>query len=255
MTLYDRLMNPPASAALYKRQMTDVLRRIHAVERILGAKKPRLLDSNIDDDSMWLQIRKIVELVTFGGITADEERYAALRAEDASPDYTQDWKVNKILPRLVSITPHYLPIPINAGKRMKDGLVSFDEVGPERTSAKFIEIYNRAGNYLHIANPFSPMKASEVEHAKIISRDLLRKDLVYLKCVLWVHAKVGLAFDRSTDRPKEAANPETAWLVRFGFPKPNEVEVTIAEGIDLHDGIDQPTMAHEGEAGLNLLRS
>ena len=239
-------MNVPTSVALYTLQMTDVLRRIHAVERILGAKKPRLLDSNIDDDSMWLQIRKIVELVTFGGITADEERYAALRAEDASPDYTQDWKVNKILPRLVSITPHYLPIPIDAGKRNKDGLVSFDEVGPERTSLKFIEIYNRAGEYLHIANPFSPKKASEVEHAKRMSRDLVRKDLAYLKNVLWVHAKVGLAFDKSTDRPTEGSNPKTAWLVRFGFPKPNDVEVTLAEGIDVPDWVDESLKAREG---------
>jgi len=235
--------------------MTDVLRRIHAVERILGAKKPRLLDSNIDDESMWLQIRKIIELVTFGGITSDEERYAALRAEDASPDYTQDWKVNKILPRLVRITPHYLPIPIGAGMRTQDGLVSFDEVGPERTSAKFIEIYNRAGEYLHIANPFSPKKASEIENAKKISRDLLRKDLAYLKSVLWVHAKVGLAFDKSTDRPTEAANPKTAWLVRFGFPKPNDVEVTLAEGIDVPDGVDEPVQSREGEPGSGLPQS
>ena len=234
----------------------EVLRRIHAVERILGAKKARLLDSNIDDESMWLQIRKIVELVTFGGITSDKERYAALRAEDAShPDYTQDWKVNKILPRLVRITPHYLPIPIDAGKRLQDGLVSFDEVGPERTSAKFIEIYNRAGEYLHIANPFSPAKASEVEHAKKISRDLVRKDLAYLKSVLWVHAKVGLAFDKSTDRPTEAANPKTAWLVRFGFPKLNDVEVTLAEGIDVPDWVEEPSEARQGAPRLGLPQS
>ena len=254
--MYDRLMDIPASAALYTLQMTDALRRIHAVERILGAKKPRLLDSTIDDESMWLQIRKIVELVTFGGITSDEERYAALRdGEATSPDYTQDWKVNKILPRLVKITPHYLPIPIDAGKRLQSGLVSFEEVGPERASAKFIEIYNRAGGYLHIANPFSPAKASEFEHAKKISRDLVRKDLAYLKSVLWVHAKVGLAFDKSTDRPTEAANPQTAWLVKFGRPKPNDVEVTLAEGIDAADWIEPPSAAGQGEPGPEVSES
>jgi hypothetical protein len=248
-------MNIPASAALYRLQMTDVLRRIQAVERILGAKKPRLLDSSIDDESMWLQIRKIVELVTFGGITADEERYAALRSEDASPDYTQDWKVNTILPKLVRITPHFLPIPIDAGKRTQEGLVSFDDVGPERTSAKFIEIYNRAGEYLHIANPFSPTKASEVEHAKKISRDLVREDLAYLKNVLWVHAKVGLAFDKRTDRPTEATNPKTAWLVRLGFPKPNNVEMMLAEAIDVPDWVDEPSKAREDEPGPELAQS
>jgi len=226
------------SAPLYTLQMTDVLRRIHAVERVLGAKKPRTLDAHLDNEFIWLQIRKIVELVTYAGITADEERYAALRAETAkNPDYTQDWKVNQILPRLVKITPHYLPIPIDGGTRQPNGLVSFLEAGPERTLERFLQIYNLAGSYLHITNPFSPT-AAEAEQAKLVSRERAKAELTYLKAVLWVHAKVGLEFDEKAGGPTEAANPKTAWLVKFGVPKPNDVEVTLAEGFDSPEWAD-----------------
>ena len=83
---------------LYRNTMVEVKQRFRAIDRILGAKKPRTLTEEFDNEFMWLQIRKIVELVVFGGIMADEQRYAALRAEVKDSDYTQDWKVNKILP-------------------------------------------------------------------------------------------------------------------------------------------------------------
>jgi len=66
---------------LYRNTMIEVKRRFLAIDRVLGAKKPRTLNEEFDGEFMWLQLRKIVELVAFGGIMADEQRYAALRAE------------------------------------------------------------------------------------------------------------------------------------------------------------------------------
>lgn len=63
----------------------------------MGAKKPRTLTDETDNEFMWLQLRKVVELVAFAGISSDEARYAALRAEAKdNPDYTRDWKVGDI---------------------------------------------------------------------------------------------------------------------------------------------------------------
>lgn len=99
----------------YHASMVEVKRRLRAVNRILGAKKARTLTVETDDEFMWLQVRKVVELVAFAGISSDESRYAALRAEAKdNPDYTRDWKVGDILRRLAKITPHFLPIPVGS---------------------------------------------------------------------------------------------------------------------------------------------
>ncbi len=68
---------------LYKNSMIEVKRRFLAIDRILGAKKgkPRTLNEEFAGEFVWLQLRKIVELVAFGGIMADERRYATIRAE------------------------------------------------------------------------------------------------------------------------------------------------------------------------------
>lgn len=222
-----------AAAALYRTQMTEVLRRFHAIDRILGAKKPRTTEAQFDDELMWLQIRKIVELVTFGGIAADEERYAALRAETtANQDYREDQKVNKILPKLASITEHFLPMPIADPKRIQDGTFHYDHGGEEETLERFVEIFDRAGYYLHVHNPFSPIKKAEFDEAVKKSREKLIADLTYLKAVLWQHAKVGLKFDKAVDKPKELAEAEAIWIVYLGKPKPDQVRMMIAQGID-----------------------
>ncbi|MBA4281674.1 MAG: hypothetical protein C0437_20180, partial [Ralstonia sp.] len=93
----------------YRAAMVEIKWRLRAIDRVLGAKKPRTLTAEFDNEFMWLQVRKIVELVAFGGMTADEARYAALRAEAKdNPNYRRDWKVGQILKRLAEITPHYL---------------------------------------------------------------------------------------------------------------------------------------------------
>ena len=75
------MTDPKASAhERYHAAMVEVKRRLRAITRIQGAKKPRTLTLDTDNEFMWLQVRKIVELVTFGGVMADEARYAALRA-------------------------------------------------------------------------------------------------------------------------------------------------------------------------------
>lgn len=220
------------AATLYRDQMREVLRRFHAIERVLRAKKPRTTELDFDNEFLWIQIRKIVELVTFGGITADEDRYAALRAETtANPDYTDDWKVSKILPRLEKITENFLPIPVGDPQRVGAGHFHYDHAGEVETRERFVEIYDRAGYYLHVHNPFSPVKTAEFDAAVRASRDRLKIDRDYLWGILRKHAKVGLEFDKSTHRPTDAANAKLVWLVELGKPAPDSVHMMIAEGV------------------------
>ena len=212
--------------------MIEVKRRFRAVDRVLGAKKPRTLNSEFDNEFMWLQLRKIVELVAFGGIMADEARYAALQAQLRHQDYRLDSKVNKILPKLADITPHYLPTPIGQPTTSADGAICFPEGGAEQTLQRFLEIFNTAGLYLHVPNPLAFETLADFQQALDVSRKRLCIELQYLKAVLWKHAKVGLAFDISTDSPKQAGNPNVAWLIDFGKPDVDDIQMISALGRD-----------------------
>lgn len=216
---------------LYKNSMIEVKRRFLAIDRILGAKKPRTLNDEFDGEFMWLQLRKIVELVAFGGVMADEQRYAALRAEAKdNPNYRRDWKVNVILPKLAAITPHYLPIPLGELRHQEDGTKNFATGDEKQTMERFIEIYNLAGDRLHVPNPFDPETLGDFQRALDSTRESVARELAYLKAVLWHHAKVGLAFDHVNDKPREPGNPSKAWIINFGRPEVDDVEMVLAVG-------------------------
>lgn len=238
-------MPPDSKAAAHERYhaaMVEVKQRLRAVSSTLGAKKPGTLTDETDNEFMWLQLRKVVELVAFAGISSDEARYAALRAEAKdNPDYTRDWKVGDILRRLAKITPHFLPIPIGSVQVLSEGQWHFDAGKEKQTLERFVEIYERAGEYLHVPNPFG--EASLARHGELLatSRDQLKADVQYLTGVLWTHAKVGLEFAPEGGEPREAASPISAWLVRLGQPDNDDVHVVLAEGIDRTAITEEPS--------------
>jgi len=219
------------AANLYLEAMIEVKRRFRAADRIIGAKRPRTLTKNFDDEVLWLHIRRIVELVTFGGMLADELRYAALRAQTPmNADHTQDWKVNTILPKLQQITPLHLPVSIGPFRQMPDGTWNF--LGGEETLShdRVIEIYNVAGQHLHTRNPLSVEAPRDAGALSV--RDLAVAELTYLKKTLWQHAKIGLAYE-GADGPTTSTNHDSAWIVRFGNPDTDDIEMMMAEGVPI----------------------
>jgi len=217
--------------ALYLRQMQEVSVRFAAIRRITESRKPSNVRTELDNEFLWLQLRMVVELIAFGGITADQERYAALRAEVLkNPDYTRDGKVNRILPELAKISPHFLPIAISdqAAKDEKD-IWHFEGTSDVAELMRLIEIHERAGEHLHTDNPFSPGKRAETVRRLRDSRETFLTDYSYIWNVLKSHAKVCLEFNRAVDKPTEAANPQRVWLVQFDKPKKGHVSLVIGE--------------------------
>lgn len=216
---------------LYKNSMIEVKRRFRAIDRILGAKKPRTLNAEFDGEFMWIQVRKLVELVAFGGIMADESRYAAIRAEAKdNPDYRRDWKVGSILKKLAEVTPHYLPMPIGELRQLEDGTKNFAAGEEKQTLERFIAIYDLAGDYLHVPNPFDIEGLADFQQRLDDCRVNLAREVEYLKQVIWRHAKLGLAFDAASDKPREVANSERAWIIDFGRGEVDDVQMVLAVG-------------------------
>lgn len=219
------------SPQLYRDHMIEVKRRIRAIDRILGAKKPRTLTAEFDDEFMWLQLRKIVELVAYSAIAADEERYAALRQEqDKNADYRVDSKPAKVLKHLNQISTHFLPKSLGVMVPQPDGTMHF-ESGPEvAVLERFLDIHDTAGQHLHAINPFNEEDVKDLKVRLAAARRRIGTETRYLKGVLWDHAKVGLQFQLGAS-PRELESAEQAWIVKFGAPDADGIQMMLAKGI------------------------
>ncbi|WP_440030498.1 hypothetical protein [Chromobacterium amazonense] len=208
--------------------MIEVKRRFRAIELILWAKKPRTLTESFDDEFMWLQLRQIVELVAYSAIAADEARYAALRREqDKNGDYRVDSKAAKVLKHLSQISPHFLPKSLGKMVVQSDGIKHLEE-GPETAVLqRFLDIHDTAGQHLHAVNPFNNDEVRDRKLRVVSARARIRTDLAYLKDVLWDHVKIGLQFQPGAS-PRVLENAEQAWILKFGPPETDEVQMLLA---------------------------
>lgn len=206
---------------LYFNQMVEVKRRFVAISRILGAKKgkPRTLSEDTDNEFMWLQIRKIIELVTYSAIASDLERYSALRAL-SNGKVEDDQKATKILNRLSGINPRFMPAPLGNMAQQPDGSKHFEglEEAKQATLHRFTGIFNEASKHLHTPNPYGADAQALEQTQRVGSRAHVIEALEYLKTALWSHFKMGLEF-KSGDDPKALDEFKGCYIVNFNKPE------------------------------------
>lgn len=224
---YDLL---PPEAKLYFHHMLEVKRRFLAIDRILGAKRgtSRTLNSETDDEFMWLQVRKIIELVTYSAIASDLDRYTALRAQ-SNNKVEDERKAPKILTRLSGINPRFMPLPLGQMTVLDNGIQRFEgvELSQRATLDRMKDIFDEASKHLHAANPYVE-DARELEQAQRNgSRVRLLEAKQYLKAALWDHYKIGLEF-KSGDDPKGLDNPKTAYIIYMQKPELPDVRILLA---------------------------
>jgi hypothetical protein len=220
---------------LYRKQMMEVKRRLNAIDRILGAKKgkPRTLTEDYDNEFMWLQLRKVVELTAFSAIAADKERYVALRFEqDANSNYQNDWRAEKILGHLSKINPKFLPQALGQMQVQPDGVKYFDGLASaqQATLKRLVSIHQTAGEYLHSGNPFDANNEQHEAEMRTAARARIETEYTYLKTILAEHYKVGLEFQAGGD-PKSLDNPKQAWIVVLGKPETPEILMMQADAL------------------------
>lgn len=202
---------------LYFNQMVEVKRRFVAIDRILGAKKgkSRTLSEDTDNEFMWLQIRKIIELVTYSAIASDLERYSALRAQ-TNGRVEDDQKATKILNRLSGINPKFMPAPLGNMVQQRDGSKHFEglEEAKQATLNRFTDLFNEASEHLHTPNPYGADAQTLEQTQREGSRARVIEAFEYLKTALWSHFKMGLEF-KSGDDPKALDEFKGGYIVSF----------------------------------------
>ena len=104
----------------------------------------------IDQELVFLQLRKILELVAFASLTANREKYAAARKRFAT-----FWRAKDMLRDLEKINPDFYPLPIKPPHLQADGTKHCAAVDGFLTKDDFVSLYDVAGDFLHVRNPFS----------------------------------------------------------------------------------------------------
>lgn len=218
---------------IYLQQMVEVKRRLHAVDRILGAKNPVTQDSDLDNECAFLQVRKIVELITFSAIVSDERRYQRSRELDAisnprdKGDYAQDWNAADILSRLSKMSPYFLPRPLGKMTEQTDGVKQFEEASAKLVHDRLIAIYKLAGGFAHVPNPYKPNGVVLEKKKRETARAAIEKEVAYIKAAIWEHVKIGLVWDPASGRT-QLEQSESAWIVSFGDKSTAQVQIWTA---------------------------
>lgn len=140
-------------AALYCSALDEIRARLTVVRRVcrqdvtLGAEQ-------FDYEIVAVNLRKILEHVAFGTLTANQSAYEA-----AHNDVQRVWRAKQLLERLEKIHKDFFPHPLAAPLiRYEHGRrhLHFDDLASGfLTRAEFVELYDACSQVIHSKNPFS----------------------------------------------------------------------------------------------------
>lgn len=134
----------------YANYMKAVKLRVAAIDSLGMPPLCNSLPGEIQLESIFLQFRKILELIAMASLVANQKALAAARA-----DFKKSWHASKILREIARINPGFYPEPV-VENHLPDGMRSLEPCKHDvLTEHDFCQLYDRAcGTILHTANPF-----------------------------------------------------------------------------------------------------
>jgi hypothetical protein len=135
---------------LYVNCMEEVRDRISVVESF-GQHRVTTGLQPCDVEFVFLQLRKVLELVAFASLTANKEKYSLAHA-----GFTEHWKAKRMLQELQKINPEFYPVPVSPPVLQPDGIKHMPLITEGfLTMEEFASLYDTASEFLHVANPFT----------------------------------------------------------------------------------------------------
>lgn len=145
------------AAAQYCALMEEVKLRTRVADAFInGGATAVYRATNIE--SIYLQFRKILELIAFGSLLAHKEAFSKVYAE-----FSRFWNARRLIEDLERVNPGFYPQPI---------IEKFDEKRNMRawlnktegflTRDDFVALYKECGGILHERNPF----ADKIDYAR-----------------------------------------------------------------------------------------
>ena len=131
--------------------MEEVRDRVNLVKSV-GAHRVTTGREVFDVELVFLQLRKILELVAFASLSANKEKYSA-----AHEKFAAHWKAKLMLQELEKINPDFYPMPIGQPQLQADGVKHCPAITEGfLTRTDFELLYDIASQFVHTRNPFCP---------------------------------------------------------------------------------------------------
>ena len=136
---------------LYINCMEEVRDRVNLV-RSVGEHRIATGREEFDVELVFVQLRKVLELIAFASLTANKDKYSA-----AHTQFATHWKAKRMLQELEKINQDFYPMPIGPPQLQPNGVKHCPAVTDGfLTTEDFAFLYDKTGDILHVRNPFSP---------------------------------------------------------------------------------------------------
>jgi hypothetical protein len=142
---------PTSDRGTYCNCMDKVRQRLAAIKWLVATAKQFKSEHFVITEAIFVQFRKILELIAFASLAAHKDEYAK-----ANKNFHNHWKAKAMLDGVAEINPAFYPMAMQPP--VKDGPNSWHVPGPvpdALTKDEFERLYDTCGEILHMRNPFS----------------------------------------------------------------------------------------------------
>ncbi|MDF1762760.1 MAG: hypothetical protein P1U57_05060 [Oleibacter sp.] len=177
--------------------------RVKTVQDIVNKNVPisSFGEKSFADEFIFLQIRKILELIAFGSMASNIVEYEKLYS-----DYKNNWRAKKIIERLERVNKDFYPVPLqqtSAGaplENVRSGFLTKDD---------FVFLYDVCSKVIHSKNPYSEIHKIDI---KMSVDDWMHR----IASLLWFHQI-------------KLVDSEASWLVYLMHPETNKSHAIMAK--------------------------
>jgi hypothetical protein len=130
--------------------MEEIKRRTLVVTRLLN-KELTTGYRMTDIETIYLQLRKVLELIALGSLVANVAEYSRQQKK-----FAQHWHAARILDDLHAVNSNFYPVPgVQVIDEATGKVKSVDSLKkPFLTKADFVTLYEMCGGILHAENPY-----------------------------------------------------------------------------------------------------
>jgi hypothetical protein len=135
---------------------------------------------------VYLQFRKILELIAMGSLLANSKAFAQVQSK-----IQHYWNAKDLLKDIQGINPDFYPRPIIQKPSQRPGVKMdwLDRPDDYLTKDRFVTLYDKCGGILHARNPFAPKQ----DHPML--------EQAAPKWYLWIVNLLNVAWSRDQTKP------------------------------------------------------
>jgi hypothetical protein len=147
----------PSDIQIYCDYMVEVRTRIAIIQAVLEGRIGTGIEG-CNNELIFLQFRKILEVIAFASLAANKQKYSQVHA-----NFAKHWKPEKMLAELEKINANFYPTPLEAMQAPPNGVKHFPlMVDGFMTKNEFVSLYNVCSDVMHKQNPYSRKRSDNL---------------------------------------------------------------------------------------------